>query len=245
MKIEDISLDDVDDIKDIKIDNKTVTNFSYDEFSYDITVPGNVNSINISATPINSKASVKGTGSIPITNKETTITLTVTSESGRSRNYVINVTKDEVEEGQTVELSYILNNIGIKYNENYIYGISEDTDIKSLINNVSKVSAYASATIKDKDGNSKTSGVFKTGDKVTISNSKDEITLTILMYGDINGDGRIDKDDCLAILRHLNGYTTLSDVYKVAADPNKDGKIDKDDCLAILRHLNGYTDLNK
>lgn len=232
-------------LKDIKIDNKTVTNFSYDEFSYDITVPGNVNSINISATPINSKASVKGTGSIPITNKETTITLTVTSESGRSRNYVINVTKEEVEDIETVELSYILNNIGIKYNENYIYGISEDTDIKSLINNVSKVSAYASATIKDKDGNSKTSGVFKTGDKVTISNSKDEITLTILMYGDINGDGRIDKDDCLAILRHLNGYTTLSDVYKVAADPNKDGKIDKDDCLAILRHLNGYTDLNK
>lgn len=232
-------------LKDIKIDNKTVTNFSYDEFSYDITVPGNVNSINISATPINSKASVKGTGNIPITNKETTITLTVTSESGRSRNYVINVTKDEVEDIETVELSYILNNIGIKYNENYIYGISEDTDIKSLINNVSKVSAYASATIKDKDGNSKTSGVFKTGDKVTISNSKDEITLTILMYGDINGDGKIDKDDCLAILRHLNGYTTLNDVYKVAADPNKDGKIDKDDCLAILRHLNGYTDLNK
>ena len=232
-------------LKNITIDGSTISNFSYDEFSYDITVPGNVNSINISATPINSKASVKETGNIPITNKETTITLTVTSESGRSRNYVINVTKDEVEDIETVELSYILNNIGIKYNENYIYGISEDTDIKSLINNVNKVSAYASATIKDKDGNSKTSGVFKTGDKVTISNSKDEITLTILMYGDINGDGKIDKDDCLAILRHLNGYTTLSDVYKVAADPNKDGKIDKDDCLAILRHLNGYTDLNK
>ena len=232
-------------LKDIKIDNKSVTNFSYDEFSYDITVPGNVNSINISAIPINSKASVKGTGSIPITNKETTITLTVTSESGRSRKYVIDITKDEVEEGETVELSYILDNIGIKYNGNYIYGISEDTDVKSLINNVNKVNAYASATIKDKDGKSKTSGVFKTGDKVTISNSKDEITLTILMYGDINGDGKIDKDDCLAILRHLNGYTTLSDVYKVAADPNKDGKIDKDDCLAILRHLNGYTDLNK
>ena len=232
-------------LKDIKIDSKTITNFSYDDFSYDITVSGSVNSINISATPINSNASVNGVGSIPITNKETTVTLTVTSESGRTRNYVINITKDEVEEIELVELSYILNNIGIKYNENYIYGISEDTDIKSLITNVTKVNAYASATIKDKDGNSKTSGVFKTGDKVIISNSKDETTLTILMYGDINGDGKIDKDDCLAILRHLNGYTTLSDVYKVAADPNKDGKIDKDDCLAILRHLNGYTDLNK
>ena len=232
-------------LKNITIDGSTISNFSYDDFSYDIKVPGKVNSIKIGATTINGNATVKGTGDIPINEKQTTITLTVTSESGRSRDYVINVTKDEVEEGETVELSYILDNIGIKYNDEFIHGISENTDVKSLINNVSKVNTYASATIKDKDGNSKTSGVFKTGDKVTISNSKDEKTLTILMYGDINGDGRIDKDDCLAILRHLNGYTSLTDVYKVAADSNKDGRIDKDDCLAILRHLNGYTDLNK
>ena len=232
-------------LKDIKIDNKTVTNFSYDEFSYDITVPGNVNSINISATPINSKASVKGTGNIPITNKETTITLTVTSESGRSRNYVINVTKDEVEEGQTVELSYILDNIGIKYNDKYIHGIKEETSIQSLIDNVSNVNSYASATIKDKDGNNKTSGIFKTGDTVTISNSKEEITLTILIYGDITGDGIIDKLDYLAVLRHYYGYISLEGVYKEAADAKKDGTIDKLDYLAILRDYYGYASIEQ
>ena len=227
-------------LKDIKIDNKTVTNFSYDEFSYDITVPGNVNSINISATPINSKASVKGTGNIPITNKETTITLTVTSESGRSRNYVINVTKDEVEDIETVELSYILNNIGIKYNDEFIHGISENTDVKSLINNVSKVNTYASATIKDKDGNSKTSGVFKTGDKIIISNSKDSIELPVVIYGDVNGDGVINIFDATNTLSEYYGYIKLSGVNKIASDVNKDGKINIFDATNILSHYYKY-----
>ena len=69
--------------------------------------------------------------------------------------------------------------------------------------------------------------------------------MTIVIYGDSNGDGKIDKDDCLTILRELKGYANLSGAYKEAADANKDGKIDKDDCLAILRHLKGYTNLNK
>ena len=227
-------------LKDIKIDNKTVDNFSYDEFSYDITVPGNVESINISATPINSKASIKGTGSIPITNKETTITLTVTSESGRSRNYVINITKDEVEDIEIVELSDILNNIGIKYNDEFIHGISENTDVKSLINNVSQINAYANATIKDKDGNSKTSGLFKTGDKVIISNSKDSIELPVVIYGDVNGDGVINIFDATNTLSEYYGYIKLSGVNKIAADVNKDGKINIFDATNILSHYYKY-----
>ena len=64
--------------------------------------------------------------------------------------------------------------------------------------------------IKDKQGNSKRNGTFVTGDKVTIGNGKEEKTMNIVIYGDINGDGKIDRDDCLAILRHLNGYTNLN-----------------------------------
>lgn len=232
-------------LKDITVDGSTISNFSYDDFSYDIKVPGNINSIKVGATTINGNATVKGTGDIPIKEKETTITLTVTSESGRSRNYVINVTKDEVEEGETVELSYILDNIGIKYNDKYIHGIKEDTSIQSLIDNVSNVNSYASATIKDKDGNNKTSGIFKTGDTVTISNSKEEITLTILIYGDITGDGIIDKLDYLAVLRHYYGYISLEGVYKEAADAKKDGTIDKLDYLAILRDYYGYASIEQ
>ena len=227
-------------LKNITIDGSTISNFSYDDFSYDIKVPGKVNSIKIGATTINGNATVKGTGDIPINEKQTTITLTVTSESGRSRDYVINVTKDEVEEGETVELSYILDNIGIKYNDEFIHGISENTDVKSLINNVSKVNTYASATIKDKDGNSKTSGVFKTGDKITISNSKDSIELPVVIYGDVNGDGVINIFDATNALSEYYGYIKLSGVNKISADVNKDGKTNIFDATNILSHYYKY-----
>ena len=227
-------------LKNITIDGSTISNFSYDDFSYDIKVPGKVNSIKIGATTINGNATVKGTGDIPINEKQTTITLTVTSESGRSRDYVINVTKDEVEEGEIVELSYILDNIGIKYNDEFIHGISENTDVKSLINNVSKVNTYASATIKDKDGNSKTSGVFKTGDKITISNSKDSIELPVVIYGDVNGDGVINIFDATNALSEYYGYIKLSGVNKISADVNKDGKTNIFDATNILSHYYKY-----
>lgn len=227
-------------LKNITIDGSTISNFSYDDFSYDIKVPGKVDSIKIGATTINGNATVKGTGDIPINEKQTTITLTVTSESGRSRDYVINVTKDEVEEGETVELSYILDNIGIKYNDEFIHGISENTDVKSLINNVSKVNTYASATIKDKDGNSKTSGVFKTGDKITISNSKDSIELPVVIYGDVNGDGVINIFDATNALSEYYGYIKLSGVNKISADVNKDGKTNIFDATNILSHYYKY-----
>jgi len=114
-----------------------------------------------------------------------------------------------------------------------------------LINNVKKTSGYARINIKDSKGNNKTSGSFVTGDVVVIGNSKEEESFGIVIYGDVNGDGKIDKDDCLGILRHLKGYGDLKSYYAMAADNNKDGKIDKDDCLGILRHLKGYTNLNK
>ena len=62
----------------------------------------------------------------------------------------------------------------------------------------------------------------------------------IVIYGDVNGDGVIDKLDYLAILRHYYGYKKYDGVYKEAADVNKDGVVDKLDYLAVLRDYYGY-----
>ena len=137
-----------------------------------------------------------------------------------------------------------MNNSGVKYNNNYIFGIGEKTDSNSFINNIKKISALNTASIKDKTGNSKT-GIFKTGDVVTISNSVDTNNYTVVIYGDINGDGVIDKLDYLAVLRDYYGYSKLSGVYKVAADANHDGKVDKLDYLAVLRNYYGYAKINQ
>ena len=236
-------------LKELKVNNTLVNGFSYDKYNYEITVPYNTNKINVFASSIVEAAQVVGTGDITLNNEEENIDIKVISQSGNTRVYKIKVKKspktDEDKEEEVITIDTILNSSGIKYNNNYIYGIEENTSINSLINNITKVSDKATINIKDNKGNNKSSGVFTSGDKVIIGNSKEEKEMTIVIYGDSNGDGKIDKDDCLTILRELKGYANLSGAYKGAADANKDGKIDKDDCLAILRHLKGYTNLNK
>ena len=64
-----------------------------------------------------------------------------------------------------------------------------------------------------------------------------------MIYGDINGDGVIDKLDYLQVLRFYYNYSTLDGSYKEAADANKDGIVDKLDYLAILRDYYGYSEI--
>lgn len=230
-------------LKDLKMDGVTVSGFSYDDYEYDVTLPASARSINILANTVNSNAIVSGDGTVNIDSNKKTISVIVTAENKRSRTYKINITRLEASDEDIEDISVIMNKSGVKYNDNNIYGIGENTSINGFVNNIKNSNSLASVSIKDKNGNAK-SGLFKTGDKVVVSNSRDTKEYTVVIYGDINGDAKINKDDCLAILRQLNGYANYSGAFKEAADANRDGKIDKDDCLAILRQLNGYTNLN-
>ena len=61
--------------------------------------------------------------------------------------------------------------------------------------------------------------------------------------GDLNGDGKVNSSDAVAILQYLAG--TLSDPDSIDirnGDVNGDGRINSSDAVAILRHLAGYED---
>ena len=55
-----------------------------------------------------------------------------------------------------------------------------------------------------------------------------------VMKGDINGNGRIDKDDIDAVLKHINGKKALPSDRVTTADVNWDNKVDIED-VSILR----------
>ena len=58
------------------------------------------------------------------------------------------------------------------------------------------------------------------------------------LLGDVNGDGRINTIDAVAILRHLAGYIVDGNI--ALGDYNSDGVTNSDDAVAILRMLAGY-----
>jgi|LSQX01.2.fsa_nt_gb hypothetical protein len=65
---------------------------------------------------------------------------------------------------------------------------------------------------------------------------------TVIVKGDINGDGKVKTTDARNALRGALGLDNLSDAQILAADVNNDGKLKATDARAILRGAMGLDD---
>lgn len=237
-------------LKEIRIDNQALGDFSNDKTSYDYVVPSNQTSIQLSATPINSKSIVEGLGNIPLENEKTVISLKVIAENKDERTYQIQIMKestpstpDEGENQTPEEPSYktiteILDNSSVKYNDNYISGLGIGMLSSTLEKAIKSQEEKASVLMKDKDGNL-INRAFRTGDTIKITSGKEEKMYEIVIYGDVNGDGEITILDLLRVQRHLLGSIRLENSYLKASDVNKDNEITILDLLKIQKHLLG------
>lgn len=196
-------------LKDMKIDSKTVNNFSGSTTSYDLgTVENNKTSINISTTTVNSKASVTGNGVINLAVGKNTINVTVKAQNGSTKKYTLTITRKESDKPATQEISItkILNNISVKNNNTNIYGFSIGTKSSSLYQKILKENANSKVKIIDSKTNKEktnTTTSIATGDKVTITSNNETKTYQVVIYGDINGDGEINAKDLIPLRKHL------------------------------------------
>ena len=75
-------------------------------------------------------------------------------------------------------------------------------------------------TIKDNNGNTITDGIIKTGYSVTIKTNSEEKTLKTILYGDVNGDGKITAVDYAKVKNYVLGSISLNDEQIEASDVN-------------------------
>ena len=64
-------------------------------------------------------------------------------------------------------------------------------------------------------------------------------TLTVVVTGDVNGDGKITLTDFVRIKSHLLGASQLTGAYGMAGDVSGDGKITLTDFVKMKAHLLG------
>ena len=78
-----------------------------------------------------------------------------------------------------------------------------------------------------------------TGDKFTTT---DGTEYTIVVYGDVDGNGRINALDALQVEKSNVNMLTLDDVQKEAADVKNDARVNSLDSLAIKRYVVGLSE---
>lgn len=117
---------------------------------------------------------------------------------------------------------------GIDYYQNTVADIkgkiTTDLDIE-IVNNKNEI-------LQDID-------IVGTGSKIRIKENGNVLReYTILIYGDINGDGKINSVDLLVLQRHILEIEPIEGIYKKAANIRKDGKKPTSvDLLLIQRHI--------
>lgn len=224
-------------LSNITINDKNFEVFDADVVEYNYNLVTSEDTFKIGAKTEDSLATLTGTGDYTFVDGKAEVKITVQAEDGSTNIYVLNIKKVIPEEVVTV--NDVVSKMGIKVDENIMYGISPDTAITSLVNTVTKNKGEAKVT--DSTGKVKSSGSFATGDKITIIGTSEEKEFTIAVRGDANGDGQITSVDMLRIQKHINGYITLKDAQYYAANANEDAGITSVDMLKVQKHINGYS----
>ena len=221
-------------LNEILVDSKPIHGFDRYKNEYEMVVDGTVTKLNVSATAVPG-ATVVGAGEHLLEVGENKITLTVTAASGKTADYNILVVRKEPEEVIIPDPDVVTD---YKFGD-YVTGVAPDTEFSVFMGNFQ----IENGTLKvfDAEGKEKTKGLISTGDRITIykNDGAEFITKSVLIYGDINGNGKIDSVDLIRLRKKLIDLISIDGIYSVAADINRDGQISSVDLIRIRKHLIG------
>ena len=204
------------------------------ETDFDLNLDVNTTSIDIATSKVFSGSVVSGTGSVSLSGEKQVIPIIVTAQNGDVRVYNINITRTgEV----AIAISEILRLINISNDGSYMYGFKIGTDISLIKKIIVDKEPKAEVSSFDNDGKSKTSGIIASGDKIKIKTSTEEKEFVIIIYGDVNSDGKISSADYIMIKNHIMDVSKLNELESNYADANKDGKVNSADYIAIKNHI--------
>ena len=199
--------------------------------SYTLEVPEATTKINVSASPEVTTSSVSGTGNWDLTDTTTEVKVTVTSQKGTPRDYVITVTKSDDAEYITSEIyGHTIADGMIK---TVIYK-SKPNELKDQLDNDNeKLHIYATNESTEEVSNDL---VLATGYIVKlIKNDSLKDSKIIVIKGDVDGNGKVTLFDAVKVLNHFLEKETLTGANFEAADMDSNGSITLFDAVGVLR----------
>ncbi len=122
-------------------------------------------------------------------------------------------------------------------------GFIESTTVTTVLGSFQQDNSFL--TILDSKGNEVgTTDTVATGFTVNIvSNGNVTVTYTLVVDGDVSGDGFVTSSDYISVRTSITGQTALSGAGEIAADVNNDSQISATDYVSISSHLSGNSSI--
>lgn len=202
----------------LSVTGYNLSDFDKNKTEYTLSVSAETEQIEITATAESALATVSGTGTKALNSGDNEFTVTVTAQSGAIRVYKLTVNRPSAMPEPTVNGSY---NIGT-----HLTGVQFKTSVNTFISSLGVLNG--TARVFDKNGTEKSAdAVIVTGDAVNVYNSAgaEKYSYTVLIYGDVNGDGEVSIVDLAMIQAKILDLYNPTGVYLNAADISKDGDI--------------------
>ncbi len=229
-------------VSDILVDNNDIYMQVGDSFKINAEVePDDANEKGIIFESNNTDiVSVNESGNLTA-KKEGNTVITVKSKENEEIKKECNVTVVRKMEDSEIHFdsSLNLNSLeisGIDYNKNTVIDLKDliTTDLELEFVN------YKGETLEDTD-------IVGTGSKIIVK--ENDVILrkyTIIVYGDSNGDGKINSVDLLVLQRHILEIERIEDIFIKASNVRKTGtKPTSVDLLLIQRHILGYQEIEQ
>ncbi len=221
----------------ITVEGHTLTpTFDRYTMAYSLQVGETVESITVKTTRSSNEATVKGDGQISLKHGENAIPIAVTATSGEVRTYTLTVTR-EGEPAEDEETPTPLPTITGKV---YTVGdtvtkVEPETTVTDFIKNLAVTNGTAIVT--NAAGEQKI-GLVGTGDILRLySGDKLHASYPIVIYGDVNGDGKISSLDLRVAQKHILKVSTIDGYYLTAADSSKDGTLTSLDLRVTQKYI--------
>lgn len=141
---------------------------------------------------------------------------------------------DEIVSGLNNKIKIEANNIYLIVNKNSTYNYKNLIDSITIKNTTISVKDLSNLLVTNNQSPIGTNYKFVTNNK----------TYTIILKGDITGDGTVNSADLLKIVKHLKGSSILNSGQKSASDCTNDNVINSADLLKIVKYLKGTTTIS-
>ena len=202
-----------------------------DDDHFTVTVPSDIDSVVVNATPNDEdNATVTVEGNENLQPGENTITVTVTAENGDEKVYTITVTKEEEPEEDEKITSQIYT-IADGMIKNVVYKTLPGLLKDNCDNDNDLLFVYDSEDQNEIDNNQQlgTGMIIK-----LIKNNRENDRDTIVVKGEVTGDGLIKINDVVKVVSHVAEVETLEGIWFEAGDFSSDGQIKINDVVAIV-----------